>query len=163
MFAHFSPITDSLRSTPIWWAISAVLSFLAPIAHSIEALFILFVVNIFIGIIADHCLGNPWSKVKIRQAFYEALLIYIFIFVIFSIGNTMHMRDGAIQIVSYFTWVVIWYYGANINRNFIIISPNGSKAEEVFKFSYYVITFEVVKKFPLLQNYQQSKQNDATD
>lgn len=157
MFAYFSPITDSLKNSPIWWAISAVLSFVAPISHFIESLFILFIVNILVGIVADHCLGNPWSKSKLKQAFFEALLIYTFIFVLFSIGNTMNKISEASQIVAYFTWVVMWYYGANINRNFIIIAPNGSKAEECFKFSYYVVTFEMVKKLPLLNNYHEQK------
>lgn len=154
MFAYFSPITDSIKNSPFWWIISAVLSFLAPIHHSLEALFILFVVNIVIGIVADHTLGNHWSKSKLNKAFMESLLVFSFIFVIFSIGRTMNKMNEAAQIVSYFTWVVIWYYGANINRNFIIIAPDGSKAEEAFKFFYYVITFEVVKKIPFLNNYE---------
>lgn len=155
MITGFSNIADSLRHIAIW-AFSALISFLSPISFSIQSLFILFVTNILIGILADYAHGEKWQKKKIHRAFFESFLIYAFIFLIFSIGTSMRNTAGALQVVSTFTWVVIWYYGANINRNLILLSPTGSRAKEVFRFTYYVITLEAIKKIPFLKDYQEA-------
>lgn len=162
MITNSSTLIESLRHASMW-AVSAILSFVSPISFSIQSLFILFVANILVGLFADLCTGGHWEKQKITRAFFEALLIYSFIFVIFSIGTSMKNIEGALQVVATFTWVVIWYYGANINRNLIVLSPSHSQARKAFEFSYYVITFEVIKKIPFLKDYQDSLKQENTN
>lgn len=132
---------------------AAIVSFLSPISFSVFSLVLLFSANALVGLMADICDGGSWNKTKIKHAFIEALLIYAFIFFVFGIGSLMRNMAGALQCVSTFTWVVIWYYGTNILRNLITIAPQDSGAQKAFRFAYFWLSVEFVKKIPGLANY----------
>lgn len=136
---------------------SAIMAFLEPLAGDLEAMLILFATNAVFGIIADIVDGRKWDKRKIRMAFVEALLFFLFVFLIFSIGNLKGNMDGALQCVSFVSYSLIYYYGTNICRNMMNVLPDESTGHKCFAFIYYLLSVEFIKKIPFLAQYFKGK------
>ena len=139
---------------------SAVMAFLAPLAADLYVMLILFAVNALFGIIADVVDGKKWDKHKIQVAFIEALLFFLFVLIIYSIGTIKANMDGALQCVSFISYSLMYYYGTNITRNMMNILPDGSVGHACFGFIYYLLSVEFIKKIPALKEYLKGNVND---
>lgn len=137
--------------------LSAVMAFLAPLAADLYVMLILFAANALFGIVADIVDGRKWDKQKIRVAFIEALLFFLFVLIIYGIGSLKGNMDGAMQCVSFISYSLIYYYGTNIARNMMNILPDGSVGHQCFKFIYYVLSVEFIKNIPFLSAYLKGK------
>jgi len=132
---------------------SAVFAFLEPIANDLFTMLLLFGANAIFGILADICNGRNWDKKKFQQAFVEALLFFVFVCLIFTIGHFKQNMSGALQCVSFVSYSLIYYYGTNICRNMMVILPEESLGHKAFAFIFSVLSAEIVKQVPFLKTY----------
>jgi multisubunit Na+/H+ antiporter MnhB subunit len=79
----------------------------------------------------------------------ETLVFYVIVLSIYIIGEKMGNPDGAVQCISGVVYAIIYFYAVNILRNAYKLLPK-SKG---LKFIYYVLSFEILKKIPYLQQY----------
>lgn len=136
---------------------SAVMAFLAPLAADLYVMLILFAANALFGVVADIVDDKKWDKSKMRVAFVEALLFFLFVFIIYGIGTLKGNMDGALQCVSFISYSLMYYYGTNIARNMMNILPDGSPGHRCFQFLYYMLSVEFIKRIPVLSDYLKGK------
>lgn len=133
------------------WA--AVISFFLPIGDFIVAMILLFVTNSVFGLLADIVHGKGWNRRKAVHFFLYCLVFFAIALCIFTIGHLLHARDEAVQGVKYLCVVSVWFFGVNIMRNWMQITPEGSTFHRLAHFIYYLLSMEFVERIPYLRQF----------
>ena len=121
---------------------------IAPIHDILTACMIIFAANFFTGLFAGVLVQH--EGFIFRKAFKcisEAAVI--------SGLMAMILLVGAMSAISLAVYALIYFYGVNILKNLNRIFPKNRYID----FLYYVLSFEMIKKIPYLENYKQ-KQKD---
>ena len=121
---------------------------IAPIHDILTACMIIFAANFFTGLFAGVLVQH--EGFIFRKAFKcisEAAVISGLMAMILLVGDNIDNHDGAMSAISLAVYALIYFYGVNILKNRYI------------DFLYYVLSFEMIKKIPYLENYKQ-KQKD---
>lgn len=134
-------------------AASAIISFFLPIGDFIVAMILLFVTNFVFGLLADIVHGRGWNKRKANNFFLYCLVFFGIALCIFTIGHLLHARAEAIQGVKYLCVVSLWFFGVNIMRNWMEITPEGSTFHRLAHFIYYMLSMQVVERIPYLRQF----------
>lgn len=150
---------DTFTIIRVWivTTFNSILAFLTPIAGDLASMLLLFMFNALFGLIADITNGGSWSAKKLWKAFKEAGLFFCIVFFIYGIGHLKAQMEGAQQCVSFVVYSLIYFYGTNIARNAVNITPDGSIAHKACKFLYYIISVEFIKKVPYLAEYIENR------
>ena len=143
--------------------VSAILTFLDPIVNNLTAMLVLFTTNVIFGILADVVNGGKWNKRKMADAGVAAFLFFALVCVIYTIGKLINNMNGSLHCVVFICYVLFWYYGTNIVRNMKHIVRQGSLAYFALDFIYDVLSLEMVKHIPFLQNYLARTTNQNTE
>ena len=69
------------------------------------------------------------------------------------IGDKIDNHEGAMSAISIIVYALIYFYGVNTLKNLTRIFPKS----KLFDFLYYVLSFEVIKNLPYLENYRNHK------
>jgi hypothetical protein len=108
---------ENIRSLCVGIAI-AVIAFLKPIEGELTSLMIVFFLNFFFGylsgMIANH---EDFSIKKALRCGAEATVFFILCCAIYTVGQMKHQYEGALQCVSFVTYVVLYFYALNILKN----------------------------------------------
>jgi hypothetical protein len=91
--------------------------------------------------------GERFNLKKFFRCIVETLVFYVIVLSIYLIGEKMGNPSGAVQCISGVVYAIIYFYFVNILRNAHKLLPK-SKG---IKFLYYVLSFEIIKKIPYLQ------------
>lgn len=133
---------------------SAVCSFFAPITDYVFALTIVFLFDFLAGLISSILVNNEKFKFsKFRRCLRDIMVYFIIIASIYAVGEFTHKPDGAIQCASGVMFIVIYYYAVNIFRNLTLLMPNNNS----INFIYYVLSFEILSKYPILGRFNEIK------
>ena len=133
---------------------SAICSFFAPITDYIFALTIVFLLDFLAGLISSILVNHEKFKFsKFRRCLIDIMVYFIIITSIYAVGEFTHKPDGAIQCASGIMFIVIYYYAVNIFRNLSILMPNNNS----INFIYYVLSFEILRKYPILKRFNEIK------
>ena len=81
-------------------------------------------------------------------------MFYLIVGSVFLVGEKLNNINGALQCITGVVYAILYFYGTNTLRNLQKLFPDN----KVVAFIYYVVSFEVVKKIPYLQQFQ-SNQN----
>lgn len=133
--------------------VTAMIAYFSPISGEMQGLLILFSVNFFAGLLTDILVNN--GKFSFKKAFRcvtEFTCMIVFIAAMFSIGERKNDVAGTLQLVSYVTYVVVWFYTQNILRNLKSLFRTGTM-HTVCAFLYYIVSVEFIKRVPYLQQY----------
>ena len=130
-----------------------LLAFMHPITNFMIAAILLLALNYLFGLTADFVNGAKWSLKKSFTAFIHAFILLGIIAFTFIIGHYMHNDNGALQCVSYFMYVAIYFFGLNILRNIRELLTKGSPMFMLVDFIYYVLSLQFSEKIPLLKDY----------
>ena len=120
--------------------VSIVVSIVAPIQDVLCVLGLGFLINIFTGIVTDvHVNGVDFNIRKAfnaisQLAFYSALVYYVH-----NSLNTLGFHDWGEKAAIWITFIVSYYYLANILRNATKIFPSN----EAIKLMYMILTTKV--------------------
>lgn len=137
---------------------SAVCSFFAPITDYVFALTIVFLFDFLAGLISSILVNNEKFKFsKFRRCLIDIMVYFIIITSIYAVGEFTHKPDGAIQCVSGVMFVIIYYYAVNIFRNLTLFMPNN----QPINFIYYVLSFEILNKYPIFKNFRDHKNKES--
>jgi hypothetical protein len=132
----------------------AVLAYLKPIEGELWSLFLIFFLNFIFGYLSGMIAnGEEWDNKKALRCIGEATVFFLLCMAIFVIGKTKGQIDGALQCVSFVTYVVIYFYGVNILRNCKKIFKEQSTPWMVVSFLYYVLRFKFIEQIPYLSDY----------
>ena len=120
------------------------------------------VVNYFVGYLSGRIrYGEEFNLMKAVKCLREALIFFGLAGSIYFVGILKDMQEGAIQCVSTVVYILIYFYSTNILRNIRQILKEGTPAYKAVDFIYYLLSFEIIKKIPLLDDYLHKADNDV--
>ena len=144
---------ENIRSLCVGVAI-AVIAFLKPIEGELTSLMIVFFLNFFFGylsgMIANH---EDFSIKKALRCGAEATVFFILCCAIYTVGQMKHQYEGALQCVSFVTYVVLYFYALNILKNLKKIFKPGTTPWQIVSFLYYILRFKFIERIPGLAEY----------
>ena len=133
---------------------SVLFGYFSPLRDIVFVIFFVFLLNCLFGLVAG--VGVEGERFKLRKFFrciLETLVFYVIVLSIYLVGEKMGNEQGALQCISGVVYAVIYFYAVNILRNIHTIFPENRWV----KFLFYVLSFEVIKKIPYLQQFQEKK------
>ena len=135
-----------------------LLGYFAPLKDIVFVIFFVFLLNCLFGLLAG--VGVEGERFNLKKFFLcicETLVFYVVVLSIYVIGEKMGNPAGAIQCISGVVYAIIYFYCVNILRNAHKLLPK----TKVIYFLYYVLSFEIIKKIPYLQQFQEKKDEVA--
>ena len=133
--------------------ISGVMSLLFPIRDFMIAMIIVFSLNYLFGWIAGMVNGEKWSLKKSMVFFYHCTIFFVLTASLFITGHFLHNDGETLGVVKALCGVAIWFYAANIARNWQAMLVEDTTMYKVAGFVYYVLTLKMVDKIPYLSEY----------
>lgn len=135
---------------------SITLAYFAPMSDMVFVIFFIFALNCLAGMVAG--IVTKQERFSIRKFFHcllETFVFYIIVLSVFVIGEKMKNLDGALQCIAGIVYAICYFYGVNTLRNLRKLFPNS----RVLNFMYYVLSFEVVKKIPYMQQFKEKEKS----
>lgn len=142
--------TINLLKNTIVTICSLLVAYFAPISNVVFVIFYVFLVNFLAGLISG--IVAQEESFSLKKFFYcvlETMVYYVIVLSVFTVGDKMGNVGDAMQCISGVTYAIIYFYTVNIMRNLQILFPGNM----TIRFLYYIVSFEVVKKIPFLQNF----------
>lgn len=137
--------------------LSVTLAYFAPISDMVFVIFYLFLFNMLAGMIAGMVVNDEAFKLKkFFHCILETFVLYVIVLSVFCLGEKMHNTDGAMQCISGIVYAIVYFYSVNILRNLKLLLPDSRP----ISFLYYVVSFEIVKRIPYLQNFNEQKKDE---
>ena len=134
--------------------LAGVLGWLDPIGGDIFAMIYVFGMNFLAGYLSGRiCFGEDFDFKKAFRCIIEAAIFFVVVVSIYLIGKLKDNPEGAVQCVSTVVYVVIYFYTTNILKNIKKILRPGTPAYKVVDFLYFLLSFEIIKKIPVLGDY----------
>lgn len=138
--------------------IIAVLAYLKPIEGELWSLFLVFFLNFLFGYLSGMIAnGEEWDFKKALRCVGEATVFFVLCTAIYAIGRLKGQMDGAVQCVSFVTYLVIYFYGLNILKNCKKIFKKDTAPWHVVSALYFVLRLKFVERIPFLSEYLNSK------
>jgi hypothetical protein len=129
---------------------SVMFAYFAPIQNMVFVIFFIFAINCMAGMIAGIVAKHErFNLKKFFHCMLETFVFYVIVLSVFTIGEKMRNLDGAIQCITGVVYAILYFYGVNTLRNLNILFPES----KVIRFLFYVLSFEVVKKIPYMQQF----------
>lgn len=135
---------------------SVVVGYFAPLKDIVFVIFFVFLMNCLFGLFAGIGVQNErFCLKKFFRCIMETLVFYVIVLSIYLVGEKMGNPSGAIQCISGVVYAIIYFYTVNILRNAHKLLPKS----KTIQFMFYVLSFEVIKKIPYLQQYMDNAQS----
>lgn len=134
---------------------SITLAYFAPMSDMVFVIFFIFALNCLAGMVSG--IVTRHERFSIKKFFHcllETFVFYVIVLSVFVIGEKMNNLDGALQCIAGIVYAICYFYGVNTLRNLRKLFP-GSR---VLNFMYYVLSFEVVKKIPYMQQFKEREE-----
>lgn len=136
---------------------ATLLDFFYPIHNFLLVIAIFATLNIIIGSWAD---TGCWSFRKAFKAIMYLIGYMALLLLSFATGVFMNQSEATVaDFTSWITWVMIYFYSANILRNWNIKQPDN----RVIEFLYWVATFKIIDKLEFLGEFLKHKKEHKTD
>lgn len=133
---------------------SGFLAFFAPIAGNVFAMAWVFIFNFLVGLIVGLIIqGEKFDHKKAFRCIGEAAVFFILAASIYVCGRANGAMEAAIQCVSTFVYIILFFYGRNVLKNLRMLLKEGTTPWYVIDFVYNIISFEFVKSIPGLTKY----------
>lgn len=130
---------------------SVTLAYFAPLNDMVFIIFFIFFINMLAGMISGIVVNNePFNNKKFFRCLMETFVFYVIVLCIYVIGEKLGNVGGAMQCITGVVYAILYFYGTNILRNINQLFPDS----KTLAFIYYVVSFEIVKKIPYLQQFQ---------
>ena len=135
---------------------ATLLDFFCPIQNFLLVIAILASINIFFGALAD---TDKWRFKKAFKAILYLIGYMVLLLLSFTTGILMgQSTEEVADFTSWITWVMIYFYSANILRNWHIKQPDN----KVIEFLYWVVTFKIVDKINFLGEFLKQKKDGTS-
>lgn len=139
--------------------LSVTLAYFAPLNDMVFIIFFIFLINMLAGMISGIVVNNePFNNKKFFRCLMETFVFYVIVLCIYVIGEKLGNVGGAMQCITGVVYAILYFYGTNILRNINQLFPDS----KTLAFIYYVVSFEIVKKIPYLQQFQNHNKEDKS-
>lgn len=133
---------------------SILIGYFSPLKDIVFVIFFIFLLNCIFGLVAGVGVqGEKFNLKKFFRCIMETLVFYVIVLSIYIVGEKMGNESGAIQCISGVVYAILYFYAVNILRNVHTLFPTNKWV----KFLFYVLSFEVIKRIPYLQQFQDKK------
>ena len=140
--------------------ISAFVASIEPVHNAIFVLVFVFFADIFWGMLASILVKKERFGIKKFMNAAVYLSIYLLIVVaIFVIGYKMEDEAYALFAVKTITYVIIYFYSANILKNLTRLFPENKP----IRFLEYVLHLEILKKVPALEDFLNQNKKEENE
>lgn len=143
----------------------AILAYLEPIEGELQSLFLVFFLNFLFGYLSDMVKGEDFSLKKALVCIGHATVFFILCASVYIIGKAKGQMDGAVQCVSFITYLVLYFYALNILKNCKKIFRKETAPWHVVNTLYFILRFKFIENIPYLRNYietQKAEENHNT-
>jgi len=148
----------SILKSLLMAAYTAFINFFIPIDNFLLAIAILATINVIFGWLADEDCG--WCFKKAFKAILYLIGYMGLLMITFFVGVIMHLDQSSVAgFASWITWVMIYFYGTNVLRNWKKIQPDN----KVIAFLYWVATVKFIEKIKFMKEYKETKKRQKTD
>lgn len=141
----------------IGW-ITGLYLYFEPIHYVWRVAIVLWAVNIIFGYISGMVINNEklnWKK--FMRAMLE-LALYLFIAnMLFAIGDQMGRKSEMLKGLNITTWGLIAFYVINVMKNITRLLPGNSPGAKLFRYMYFLLSLEFVKKIPYMKEFQKNE------
>lgn len=145
----------------IVWIITAVIAYLKPIEGEMWSLFLIFLLNFAFGYLSGMVAnGEDFSFKKAFKCIGEATVFFVLCASIYMVGKFKDDEAGALQCVSFITYVIIYFYATNILKNLKKTFKKGTTPWMIVVFLYYVLRFKFIERIPFLAEYMNLKNRE---
>ena len=138
----------------------AVVAYLKPIEGELAALFVVFFMNFLFGYISGMVNGEDFSLKKAVVCIGHATVFFVLCAAVYIIGREKGQMDGAVQCVSFITYVVLYFYALNVLKNCKKKFVKDTPPWLVVSFLYYVLRFKFIEKIPYLSGYLNTAESE---
>lgn len=129
---------------------SVTFAYFAPVRDMVFVIFFIFAVNCIAGMVAGIVAKHErFNNKKFFHCLLETFVFYMIVLCIYVIGEKMKNLDGAMQCITGVVYAICYFYGVNTLRNLRKLFPQS----RTLNFIYYVVSFEIVRKIPYLQQF----------
>jgi hypothetical protein len=133
---------------------SVLIGYFSPLGDIVFVIFFVFLLNCIFGLVAGVGVeGERFNLKKFFRCIMETFVFYVIVLSIYVVGEKMGNEPGALQCISGVVYAIIYFYAVNILRNIHTLFPKNKWV----KFLFYVLSFEIIKKIPYLQQFQEKK------
>lgn len=139
----------------------AVLAYLQPIEGELRSLFLIFFLNFAFGYLSGMVAnGEDFSFKKAFRCIGEATVFFVLCASIYMVGEFKNNEAGALQCVSFITYVIIYFYATNVLKNLKKTFKKGTTPWMIVAFLYYVLRFKFIERIPFLSDYMNLKNKE---
>lgn len=138
----------------------AILAYLEPIHGELQTLFLVFFLNFLFGYLSGMVKGEDFSLKKALLCIGHATVFFVLCAAVYMVGRLKGQMEGAVQCVSFITYLIIYFYGLNILRNCKKIFKENTAPWHVVSTLYFVLRFKFIEKIPYLAEYLDTKKEE---
>lgn len=145
-------MTEQIKNVIIG-IILAILAYLEPIEGEMKTLFLVFFLNFLFGYISGMVKGEDFSLKKALVCVLHATVFFILCAAVYTVGRLKGQMSGAVQCVSFISYLIIYFYGLNILKNLKKIFKDNTPPWHVVNTMYFVLRFKFIEHIPYLSDY----------
>lgn len=131
----------------------AILAYLEPIEGELKTLFLVFFLNFLFGYLSGMVKGEDFDLKKALMCIGHAAIFFVLCAAVLAVGKFKTQMSGAVQCVSFISYLVIYFYGLNILRNLKKIFKEGTAPWHVVNTLYFILRFKFIEHIPYLKEY----------
>ena len=139
----------------------AIIAYLEPIQEELKTLFLVFFLNFLFGYISGMVKGEDFSLKKALVCIGHATVFFVLCAAVYAMGRLKGQMSGAVQCVSFITYLIMYFYGLNILKNCKKIFKENTPPWHVVNALYYILRFKFIERIPLLSSYLDMSKEDA--
>ena len=140
--------------------IIATLAYLEPINGELQTLFLVFFLTFLFGYLSVK--GEDFDLKKALVCVLHATIFFVLCAAVYIVGRLKGQMSGAIQCVSFITYLIIYFYGLNILRNCKKIFKEKTAPWQVVNALYFILRFKFIEHVPFLKDYIDSQNKTET-
>ena len=131
----------------------AILAYLEPIEGELQTLFLVFFLNFLFGYLSGMVKGEDFSLKKALVCIGHATVFFVLCAAVYVVGRLKGQMSGAVQCVSFITYLIMYFYGLNILRNCKKIFKEDTPPWHVVNALYFILRFKFIEHIPYLSSY----------
>ena len=131
----------------------SILAYLEPIDGELKSLFLVFFLNFVFGYLSGMVKGEDFSLKKALVCIGHAAIFFVLCASVYVIGKAKGQMAGAVQCVSFITYLVLYFYSLNILKNCKKIFKEDTAPWHVVNTLYFILRFKFIEQIPYLKDY----------
>ena len=140
----------------------SILAYLEPIDGELKSLFLVFFLNFVFGYLSGMVKGEDFSLKKALVCIGHAAIFFVLCASVYVIGKAKGQMAGAVQCVSFITYLVLYFYSLNILKNCKKIFKEDTAPWHVVNTLYFILRFKFIEQMPFLKDYLDTQKNDPS-